>query len=139
MFDGTNLDEVAALEHDYRLLWAQTLATFDLGELMFSGYPCFRPQSQSRPAVTRETRSVDSMPSISSPTDWLAMTTRLRVVLEDPRQLLSAQSPTTRPELLIAVGNDPRAVTVPGLDGEPYPQPTGTRFRNQESTTDASS
>ena len=137
MFDGTNLDEVAALEHDYRLLWAQTLATFDLGELMFAGYPCFRAQSQSRPTLTRETRSVDSMPAISSPTDWVAMTTRLRVVLEDPRQLLSGAVTDYAAELLIAAGNDPLAVTVPGLDGEPYPKPTDrdSAIRNQRPTS----
>ena len=124
MFDGTNLDEVTALEHDYRLLWAQTLATFDLGEAMFAGYPRFCPQLQSRPTLTAEAGSVDSMPTITSPTDWLAMTTRLRVVLEDPRQLLSGAVTDYAAELLIAVGNDPRAVNVPGLDGESYPEST---------------
>ena len=124
MFDGTNLDEVAALEHDYRLLWSHTLATVDLGEVMFAGYPRFRPQPQIRPALTAETGSVDSMPLITSPTDWLAMTTRLRVVLEDPRQLLSGAVTDYAAELLIAVGNEPRAVNVPGLDGESYPEST---------------
>jgi hypothetical protein len=124
MFDGTNLDEVASLEHEYRLLWAHTLATFDLGELMFSGYPCFRRRQQLRPAVTAATESVDSLPRISNGSDWVAMTTRLRVVLEDPRQLLSGAVTDYAAELLIAAGNDPRAVTVPGLDGEAYPEPS---------------
>lgn len=134
MFDGTNLDEVAALEHDYRMLWAQTLATFDLGELMFSQYPRFRAEPQSRPALTPETGSVDSMPAISSPTDWLAMTTRLRVVLEDPRQLLSGAVTDYAAELLIAADNDPLAVTVPGLDGEPYPGTTNRGFVHRPPT-----
>ena len=48
MFDGTNIAEVAALEHEYRLLWSRTIATCDLGELMFSGYPRFEPQPPNR-------------------------------------------------------------------------------------------
>ena len=35
-----------------------------------------RPQPPDRPALTPDAGSVDSMPLITSPTDWLAMTTR---------------------------------------------------------------
>jgi hypothetical protein len=66
------------------------------------------------------------MPRITSPTDWLAMTTRLRVVLEDPRQLLSGAVTDYAADLLIAAGNEPRAVNVPGLDGESYPESTNS-------------
>jgi hypothetical protein len=61
------------------------------------------------------------MPAIGSPDDWYAMTTRLRVVLEDPRQLLSSAVTDYASQQLIAHDNVPAAVTVPGLDGEPYP------------------
>ena len=33
--------------------------------------------------------TVGELPAIAGPDDWFAMTSRLRVVLEDPRQLLS--------------------------------------------------
>lgn len=61
------------------------------------------------------------MPAIGSPGDWQALTTRLRVVLEDPRQLLSSAVTDYASQQLIAHGNAPGAVTIPGLDGEPYP------------------
>ena len=64
------------------------------------------------------------MPTISRPDDWLALTTRLRVVLEDPRQLLSGAVTDYASRQLVDNGNRPSAVTVPGLDGEPYPQRT---------------
>jgi len=73
---------------------------------------------------TAESTSVSEKPSIRGADDWLAMATRLRVLMEDPRQLLSGAvtglrySPADRPPPTIAV-----AVTVPGLDGEPYPDP----------------
>ena len=43
MFDGTNLDSVAALEGDYRRQWSWLLATSELGAQMFDGYPRFEP------------------------------------------------------------------------------------------------
>jgi hypothetical protein len=49
------------------------------------------------------------------------MTTRLRVVLEDPRQLLSGAVTDYASKQLVDNANRPSAVTVPGLDGEPYP------------------
>ena len=61
------------------------------------------------------------MPAVTGPTDWFALTTRLRVVLEDPRQLLSGAVTDYASRQLVENDNDPRRVTVPGLDGEPYP------------------
>ena len=61
------------------------------------------------------------MPTIHHPGDLRAMVTRLRVVLEDPRQLLSGCVADYAVEQLVAGGNDPARVTVPGLDGVAYP------------------
>jgi hypothetical protein len=41
--------------------------------------------------------------------------------MEDPRQLLSGAVTDYAAQQLIDHGNDPLAVTVPGLDDEPYP------------------
>jgi len=120
-FDGSNLDRIAALEGDYRRLHATLAAIADLGPDMFDGYPGFCPRPRSRVPLEPGRRSVSEMPAIGSPDDWYAMTTRLRVVLEDPRQLLSSAVTDYASQQLIAHDNVPAAVTVPGLDGEPYP------------------
>jgi hypothetical protein len=62
------------------------------------------------------------MPLISGPDDMLAMTTRLRVVIEDPRQLLSGCVTDYAAQQLMAVNNDPAQVIVPGLDNRTYPR-----------------
>jgi hypothetical protein len=45
----------------------------------------------------------------------------MRVVLEDPRQMVSSAVIDYAIEQLVATGNDPAAVVVPGLDGVGYP------------------
>ena len=49
------------------------------------------------------------------------MVTRLRVVLEDPRQLLSGAVTDYASQQLVDHDNRPQDVVVPGLDHEPYP------------------
>ena len=49
-----------------------------------------------------------------------AMVTRLRLVQEDPRQLLSGCVTDHATEQLRLNGNDPLAVVVSGLDGVVY-------------------
>ncbi len=51
-----------------------------------------------------------------------SVASRLRVVMEDPQQLLSGAVTDYASSQLVRSDNDPSAVTVPGLDGEPYPQ-----------------
>ncbi len=120
-YDGTNLDQVAALEPDYRRMWSGIQATCDLGEQMFAGYPPYEPPTRHRVALDRDARSVSGLPTVSTPQDWYALTTRLRVVLEDPRQLLSGAVTDFASQQLVEHDNDPTRLTVPGLDGEPYP------------------
>jgi hypothetical protein len=124
MFDGSNLDAVAALEQEYRQLWSGVIATSELGGQMFDGFPHFAPPSRGASTIGSATKSVTGMPTISRPDDWRALITRLRVVLEDPRQLLSGAVTDYASRQLVDNGNRPSAVTVPGLDGEPYPQRT---------------
>jgi hypothetical protein len=110
-----------ALEAGYRQLWAGLRATSDLAGGMFEGYPRFAAPSAERPTIGPGTASVHAKPALKGPDDWLALVTRLRVVMEDPTQLLSGAVTDYASSELVAHANDPSAVTVPGLDGEPYP------------------
>ncbi len=129
LYDGADRSEAAALETTYRRLWSTIIATSDLGEDMFDGYPAFEPHAPRDIAPSRS-RGVSEMPPITAPDDWAAMTTRLRVVLEDPRQLLSGAVTDYASQQLIDHDNDPSRVTVPGLDGEPYPEHEPSDPRN---------
>jgi hypothetical protein len=120
-FDGANLPAIGAQENQYRRLWAALRATSDLGGQMFHGYPRFQERPADRPTVAAGSVSVHEKPAVAGPDDWFALSTRLRVVMEDPRQLLSSAVTDYASSLLIRCSNDPSAVTVPGLDGEPYP------------------
>jgi hypothetical protein len=135
--DGGSTEPVRALEREYRLMWSWLTATSDLGELMFAGYPRFEPRPRDLRALTPGTHTVHQLPAVSGPDDWFAMTTRLRVVLEDPRQLLSGAVTDYASAQLVLNENRPAAVTVPGLDGEPYPTPAApnTLRSTQELTT----
>jgi hypothetical protein len=119
--DGSH---ATAMEPGYRRLWAGLRATSDLAGGMFDGYPRFAALSAERFTIGPGTASVHAKPAIKGPDDWLALVTRLRVVMEDPTQLLSGAVTDYASSELVAHGNDPSAVTVPGLDGEPYPHIT---------------
>lgn len=117
-----DLSEVIALEERLRGIWCGTRATVELGSLMFHGYPRFtsagvRFPDVSDPAVTE----ISEMPVIHSAQDMRALVTRLRVVLEDPRQLLSGCVTDFAVASLAAADNDPTQVVVPGLTGVHYP------------------
>ncbi|MET8826959.1 DUF5624 domain-containing protein [Streptomyces sp. NPDC004610] len=121
--DG-DLTEVAALEEPLRRVWSNTRATVELGELMFTGHPRFSPGgAASAPDLTAATglTEVGEMPAIHGPDDWRSLVTRLRVVLEDPRQLLSGCVTDYAVGQLVAAGNHTAKVVVPGLDGVHYP------------------
>jgi len=112
---------VRAFETPLRQLWCQTRAVSELGPLMYEGYARYAATGQSRPVLDEHTLEVSEMPEIGGPEDWRALNTRLRVVLEDPRQLLSGCVTDYAVDQLVAHGNDPGRVTVPGLDGTSYP------------------
>jgi hypothetical protein len=124
-FDGTNLAAVASLEAGYRQLWSTLRATCDLGGQMFEGYPRFEARPPGKARVAADSVSVPEKPALAGPDDWLGLNTRMRVVMEDPRQLLSGAVTDYASLQLIHSNNDPSAVTVPGLDGEPYPPAGG--------------
>jgi hypothetical protein len=113
--------KAAPLEQPLRQLWCQIRAVSELGPLMYEGYPRYAVPDNPQPVLAPGTTEVAEMPRIQGPDDWRSLNTRLRVVLEDPRQLLSGCVTDYAIEQLVAHGNDPRRVQVPGLDGTDYP------------------
>jgi Domain of unknown function (DUF5624) len=119
---GGDLSEVAALEEPLRLLWAGLRGMQELGEIMFAGYPRYAAGDAVFPDVSEPgVTEVSEMPVVHGPDDLRAMITRMRVVMEDPRQLLSGCVTDYAVAQLVQHDNDPAAVVVPGLDNVRYP------------------
>jgi hypothetical protein len=89
--------------------------------MMYEGYPRFAPGRGGRPVLQPDTTEVSEMPAIGGPDDWHALNTRMRVILEDPRQLLAGCVTDYAADQLQGNGNDPLKAVVPGLDGTDYP------------------
>jgi Domain of unknown function (DUF5624) len=119
--DPVDLEAVRALEEQYRFIWCYTWAISQLGSTMFFGYPRYSPGSTKQPVIDDTTSELSEMPRILGPDDLRTMTTRLRLVMEDPRQLLSGSVTDYAAAQLRETGNNPAAVVVPGLDGYTYP------------------
>jgi len=117
-----NLDEIRAQEQAMRKLWWYTRAMSDLGPMMYQGYPGFVPGRNSRPMLNADTTEVSEMPQIAGPDDWRAFNTRMRVIMEDPRQLLAGCVIDYAVDQLQAHGNRPENLVVPGLDATGYPR-----------------
>lgn len=120
-FDGSDLGPVAELEGGYREMWSALAAISRLGAYMFDSYPGFRAPTSNGRYVDADSAWVHEKPALRNSHDWLGLITRLRVVMEDSRQLLSGAVTDYVSLQLAEHDNDPLAVTVPGLDGEPYP------------------
>ena len=88
---------------------------------MFAGYPRYAPEAYAQPVIDDATIELSDMPRILGPDDMRTMVTRLRLVMEDPRQLLSGSVTDYAAEQLRKTANNPAAVVVPGLDGYAYP------------------
>lgn len=116
-----DVDAVRAFEEPLRSIWFYTRAISNLAPTMFEGYPRYAPGSYEPPVIGKDTRELSEMPRILGPDDMLTMTTRLRLVVEDPRQLLSGCVTDYAVEQLRLNGNNPATVVVPGLDRYAYP------------------
>lgn len=119
--DPDDVDAVRAFEEPLRSIWFYTRAISNLAPTMFEGYPRYAPGSYEPPVIGKDTRELSEMPRILGPDDMLTMTTRLRLVVEDPRQLLSGCVTDYAVEQLRLNGNHPATVVVPGLDRYAYP------------------
>ena len=113
---------VQSFEAPMRALWWHSRSMGELGPLMYDGYPRFVPGRAVRPTLQADTTEICDMPAITGPEDWRAFNTRMRVILEDPRQLLAGCVVDYAADQLQGNGNDPMAAHVPGLDGTAYPQ-----------------
>lgn len=120
-----DLAGVAALEEELRWQLARVMSSAELAPLMFEGYPEFVQPPLYGPPLEPDSRFLSESPRIRAVDDWQTMFARLRLSLEDPRQLLAAGVTDYIAEQLVAHGNDPSAVFVPGFDGEPYPIRSG--------------
>jgi hypothetical protein len=119
--EGDDLDEVIALEEPIRWQLGRVMSSAELAPLMYDGYPAFVEPPLYGPDLAPDATTVTEMPRIRSADDWQTMFTRLRLSLEDPRQLLASGVTDYVAAQLAGNGNDPSDVVVPGLDGEPYP------------------
>ncbi|KAJ3546194.1 hypothetical protein NM208_g2123 [Fusarium decemcellulare] len=113
-------DALREFEPALRGLWGQLNGTSQLGEKMFSGYPAYKVPENTFPAITSTTEFVSGFPAINGPDDWLALTTRLRVALEDIRQSVSASVTDYAAQQLYETGRNLSEIVVPGLDGYDY-------------------
>jgi hypothetical protein len=118
--DPNDPDAARALEQPLRAIWCYTKAIGDLAPTMFAGHPGYDPGAWEPPVITDSTTTLAEMPRILGPDDMRTMTARLRMVMEDPRQLLSGCVTDYAVEQLRRAGNDPSAVRIPGLDGYRY-------------------
>ncbi|KAF4465034.1 eptp domain containing [Fusarium albosuccineum] len=113
-------DALREFEPILRGLWGQLNGTAKLGEKMFSGYPAYKVPENTFPAINSTTEFVSGFPAINGPEDWLALTTRLRVALEDIRQSVSASVTDYAAQQLYETGRNLSEIVVPGLDGHDY-------------------
>jgi hypothetical protein len=119
--DG-DLSEVVALEAQLRGIWCSTRVTVELGGRMFEGYPRYAAASVSFPDVhDPAVTEISEMPAVRTRDDMRSMVTRLRMVMEDPRQLLSGAVTDLAIEALAQADWDPASVYVPGLTDVHYP------------------
>jgi hypothetical protein len=125
---GTEDDRWRQLEEEYRTLWFSTHVNAELAGRMFDGYPPYRfapPQAQ---AVDRTTEAIHELPAVTSSKDMFALVSRLRFVLEDPRQLISNCVADFIIDQLCVNDGRPEDVEVPGFSDIAYPVATSSGY-----------
>ncbi len=108
------------LEEEYRTLWFNTRANVELAGRMFAGYPRYRFVQPRGPVIDRTTEAVSELPRVSSAQDMFALVSRLRFVLEDPRQLISNCVADYVIDQLCEHDCRPELVEIPGFTGVAY-------------------
>lgn len=114
--------DLAELEARYRAMWTRTRVTAEIGGKMFEGFPGFVPEIQAAPIMTTQTRTLSEMPRLRYPDDRLTAIARLRLVMEDPRQLLSNSVSEFIIDELCDKDLDAAAVVIPGFTNVSYPE-----------------
>ncbi|WP_436644367.1 DUF5624 domain-containing protein [Microbaculum sp. FT89] len=109
------------VEQHYRTVWYNTYANVRLASRMFETYPRYAFTPRAGVAVNRATESVSELPPVTSPSDMFAFVSRLRFVLEDPRQLISNCVADYVIDRLCEHDCRPELVEIPGLSNVAYP------------------
>jgi hypothetical protein len=101
-------EQLRKLNAEFRQIWTSTRATVELARSMFEGFPAFETM-------------VHEMPPLRSPDDRFTAITRLRLVMEDPGQLLANSVASYIIDQLSEHGNRPAEVFIPGFTNVAYP------------------
>jgi hypothetical protein len=120
--DIRNEDQMRRLGSEFREIWNNTRASVELARRMFEGFPAFEPTLRPAPTVNAGGAGVlNEMPSLRSPDDRFTAITRLRMVMEDPGQLLANSVASYIVDQLCECGNQPEKVSIPGFTNVAYP------------------
>jgi hypothetical protein len=115
----------SAVERQYRTLWHNTFANVLLSGEMFKGYPRYEFAPRVGDTVDRSTKVVNELPAMSAPPDMFTFVSRLRFVLEDPRQLISNCVADYVVGRLCEHDCRPELVEIPGFSNVAYPKKRG--------------
>ena len=121
--DIRDAEHLRKLSAEFRDIWTNTRASIELARSMFEGYPAYEGSAVAVPG-TLETdgASMREMPALRSPDDRHTAIARLRLVMEDPRQLLANSVASYVIDQLCAASNDPAKVFIPGFTNVKYPR-----------------
>jgi hypothetical protein len=120
--DMNDEEQLRKLNVQFREIWNSTRATVELARSMFEGFPAF--ETTVRPAPTVDAAGnmiVHEMPPLRSPDDRFTAITRLRLVMEDPGQLLANSVASFIIDQLFEHANRPAEVFIPGFTNVAYP------------------
>jgi hypothetical protein len=123
--DIANEEQLHKLSAEFREIWNNTRASVDMARSMFHGFPAFETATHSPPSMALNAEStVREMPPLRSADDRFTAITRLRLVMEDPGQLLANCVASYIIDQLCACGNRPGEVMIPGFSDVTYPTRT---------------
>ena len=118
-------EHLRKLSTEFREIWNNTRASVEMARAMFEGFPSFEIAIRTPPALPLTATSVlHEMPSLRSPDDRFTAIARLRVVMEDPGQLLANSVASYVVDQLCACDNRPGEVVIPGFTNVSYPKRT---------------
>jgi Domain of unknown function (DUF5624) len=118
-------EHLRRLSTEFREIWNNTRASVEMARTMFEGFPSFEMAMRPPPTIPLTATSVlHEMPSLRSPDDRFTAIARLRVVMEDPGQLLANSVASYVVDQLCACDNRPGNVVIPGFTNVNYPKRT---------------
>jgi hypothetical protein len=116
-------EQLRKLSAEFREIWNNTRASVEMARAMFEGFPSFEMAMRTPPSIPLNATSVlHEMPSLRSPDDRFTAIARLRVVMEDPGQLLANSVASYVVDQLCACDNRPGEVVIPGFTNVNYPR-----------------